>query len=205
VREQLWLNERIAGARRVQAAVTVADDALDSLAERYDDLRGRIKQLEMEPSTPDDRRLLETFNFSFTRQLEQYGLMSLPPSQVSIDRESLIPIDDGIELRFDIALGMSASDTIRTKWAYYVSLMETATNSPTGHHPGLLIFDEPRQQETAKVSLAALIRRLGIVGGNGNQILYATSEDPRELDSFLEGIPHSRLRAPGRHLLSLDI
>jgi hypothetical protein len=128
-------------------------------------------------------------------------LSSLPPEQVSIDSNSLIPTDDGIELRFDIAYGMSASDTIRTKWAYYISLMQTAMNSFTGHHLGMLIFDEPAQQQTAKVSLEALVRELG-KASEGGQVLYATSEDPDDLERFLEGVKHSKLPVVGSRLLS---
>lgn len=203
VREQLWLRDQIESAQRVAATVAAADEGLDELAERYDDVRSKIRELEAEPVSAQDNQLLAAFNSSFSEQLIQYGLSSLPPSQVSIDPDSLIPTDDGIELRFDIAYGMSASDTIRTKWAYYISLLQTATQSPTGHHPGLLIFDEPAQQQTAKISLAALVRELGKASQGGNQILYATSEDPTDLEGFLRGIPHARLLTEGRHLLSL--
>jgi hypothetical protein len=203
VREQLWLRERINGAQRVQSLVAAADEELDSLSDRYDDLRARLRSLESEPMSEQDKRLLSDFNRRFGEQLARYGLSSLPPEQVSIDTNTLIPTDaGGIELRFDIGLGMSASDTIRTKWAYYVSLLETATASASGHHAGLLILDEPRQQETAKMSLAALVQQLGVAASQGSQILYATSEDVEDLEAFLKGIPHERLPAPGEHLLT---
>jgi hypothetical protein len=80
--------------------------------------------------------------------------------------------------------------------------METATRSPSGHHAGLLIFDEPRQQETAHTSLAALIQELRVTTGEGNQVLYATSGNVNELEPILEGVDHFRMPAPGQHLLS---
>jgi hypothetical protein len=202
VREQLWLRERIKSARRVEALVRTGDESLDELADRNDYLRSHIRELEAEAVSSEDKQILSDFNSSFRGQLAEYELRSLPPDQVAIDPNSLIPTDNGIELRFDIAYGMSASDTIRTKWAYYVALMQTASRSRTGHHPRLLIFDEPAQQQTAKMSLAALVRKLGEVSQEGHQILYATSEDPQDLESFLRGIPHSRLPADGQHLLS---
>ncbi|WP_139210100.1 hypothetical protein [Microlunatus flavus] len=202
VREQLWLQDQIASGNRMIALIAAGDDELGQLAERYDYIRGRIRELESEPISPQDQHLLSVFNSGFRQQLLEYGLRSLPAAQVSIDANSLVPTDDGVELRFDIAYGMSASDTIRTKWAYYVSLMQTATNSPQGHHLGLLMFDEPAQQQTAKISLVALVRELGKTSQNGGQVIYATSEDPDDLDEFLRGIPHTRLPAAGRHLLS---
>jgi hypothetical protein len=97
---------------------------------------------------------------------------------------------------------MSASDTVRTKWAYYVALLETALSRPNAHHAGLLMLDEPRQQETAKLSLAALVRRLGVAAAGGAQILYATSEDPADLNTVLAQVAHHRLPAEGKHLLA---
>lgn len=201
VREQLWLRDRIAGAHRVAAIVETADEELDTLAVRNDDLRAQIKGLEDQPASNQDLQILADFNQRFRNQLHRYGLVSLPVEQISIDPNTLMPTDNGVELRFDITVGMSASDTIRTKWAYYVALMEAATASVTGHHAGLLVFDEPRQQETAMSSLSALIRELGAAAKQGGQILYATSGDEVELNAVLATVPHDRLPAPGNHLL----
>ena len=44
------------------------------------------------------------------------------------------------------------SDAIRLKWAYQLGLLELADIVHT-NHPGILLFDEPRQQSSAKVSL----------------------------------------------------
>ena len=201
VREQLWLRDRIDGARRVQALVSTVDEELDELAGRHDALRAQIKGLEDQPASQQDRLILSDFNQRFRNQLNRYGLASLPVEQISIDPNTLMPTDDGVELRFDITVGMSASDTIRTKWAYFVALMETATTSATGHHAGLLVFDEPRQQETAMSSLTALITELGAAAQLGNQILYATSGNQAELNTVLADVPHHRLPSPGGHLL----
>lgn len=95
---------------------------------------------------------------------------------------------------------MSASDTIRTKWAYYTALLETATTASGGHHAGLLMLDEPRQQETDRESLAAFLRRLGD-DADSSQIIYATSERAEILDELFTGITHVRLETSGPHLL----
>jgi hypothetical protein len=201
VREQLWLRDRIDGANRVAAHTEAANEELDTIADLHDALRVRIKGLEDQPMSEQDRQLLSRFNQKFREQLTRYGLASLPVGQINIDPNTLMPTDDGVELRFDITVGMSASDSIRTKWAYYVALLEAATQSGMGHHAGLLVFDEPRQQETALSSLTALLEELGAAAQQGNQVLYATSGDQAELAAALADIPHSRLPAPGRHLL----
>lgn len=97
-------------------------------------------------------------------------------------------------------MGMSASDTIRTKWAYYTALMETAVPDVRGNHLGLLMLDEPRQQETDRQSLSAFLQRLKADSSLG-QILYATSEDSTLLNHLLDEIPHTRLLSTGNHLV----
>lgn len=202
VHEQVRLRDLLEATNRVQVLIETTDEELNGLADRYDDARARLRALEEAADSEDDNRALSDFSQRFSEQLAEYGLISLPAAQVTIDPNSMIPVDDGVELRFDIGLGMSASDTIRTKWAYYVALLETALARPNGHHAGLLMLDEPRQQETAKLSLAALVRRLGVAASSGAQILYATSEDPADLSAVLAQVTHHRLPADGGHLLA---
>ena len=201
LQERLRLRERLESARRVEAVAQVMDESLDRLAEELKDTRRRTMALEGQPQSDADRETVAHFQRAFTEQLANYGLRSLPPGEVTIDQDTFVPVNDGLELAFDLTLGISASDTIRTKWAYFVSLAEAALSSARGHHPGLLVLDEPRQQETDKVSVAALVRRLSRMASEGGQIIFATSEDPDDLDTFLAGLPYSQLNSNGSRLL----
>jgi hypothetical protein len=200
VQERLMLEGKIRAANRVESLVSAVDEDLDELAERLDNIRVRRASLASDDVDDKDVGALTRFKTSFQDQLVSYNLRSLSPREVTIDDKSLLPTHDGFELSFDVAMGMSASDAIRTKWAYYTALMESATASPNGHHIGLLMLDEPRQQETDRRSLAAFLRRLRSDSGLG-QIIYATSEDPDLLTELLSGIPHTRLETDGPHLI----
>jgi hypothetical protein len=79
---------------------------------------------------------------------------------------------------------MSASDTIRLKWAYQLALLEVARTAET-HHAGLVIFDEPQQQKTAKISFKKLLDRAATALASGKQVIFATSEDRDQLEAFL--------------------
>jgi hypothetical protein len=127
----------------------------------------------------------------------------VPPDEVTIDERTLLPINDGFELSFDVALGFSASDAIRTKWAYHTALFETASGQERGHNLGFMVLDEPRQQETDHRSLAAFLDRLNKNRGLG-QVIYATSEKPDVLNGLLKAIPHTIIPVPGQRLLVLD-
>lgn len=200
VQERLALDARLRALSRVRDIVGAVDEELDDLAGRLDDLRARRAAFDASTMDAEDENTMRRFKESFQRQLASYNLRSLSPESVSIDDKTLLPVNDGFELTFDVAMGMSASDTIRTKWAYYTALMEIGMSSSRGHHLGILMLDEPRQQETDRSSLASFLRRLREDSGIA-QIIYATSEDPEILDGLLAEIPHTRIVATGPHLI----
>jgi len=197
------LQNRLRSAAAVKDTCAAVEHELDELSIRFDDVRTRRATLGEASVSAADQATLAAFRLSFQQQLAAYGLRSVPPSEVTIDDRTLLPVNDGFELSFDLALGVSASDTIRTKWAYHTALFETASTQVRGHHLGLLALDEPRQQETDHQSLAAFLERLKTDRDLG-QVLYATSEEPDVLADLLRDIPHTSLPASGQNLLALD-
>jgi hypothetical protein len=202
VQERLVIDGRLRAAVRVRALVSAVDEELDELAERLDDARAKRVALGSGTADAEDQATLRRFRASFQEQLAEYNLRSLSPESVTIDERTLLPVNDGFELTFDVAMGMSASDTIRTKWAYYTALLEASVPQPGARHLGLLMLDEPRQQETDRPSLRSFLHRLRRDSGMA-QIIYATSEDPEVLNRLLGGVPHTRLPAEGPHLINL--
>jgi hypothetical protein len=200
VQERLRLEGRMRAATRVGDIVGAVEEKLDELAASLDSIRTRRAGLDHELGSSEDAATLERFRSSFRDQLESYNLRSLSPRDITIDEDTLLPTHDGFELAFDVALGMSASDTIRTKWAYHTALLETSRENENAHHLTLLMLDEPRQQETDRVSLRAFLERLRF-DSRDSQIIYATSEDPVVLSELLSDIPHHRLPADGSHLI----
>ncbi|MGO9159300.1 MAG: hypothetical protein ACLP7J_01100 [Streptosporangiaceae bacterium] len=203
VQERLTLESRLRGAAAVKDTSAAVEHDLDELSIRHDDVRARRALLGEETGSTTDAAILGALRDSFQQQIEAYGLRSVPPSQVTIDGRTLLPITDGFELTFDLGLGFSASDTIRTKWAYHTALFEAATTQERGHHLGLVVLDEPRQQETDPRSLAAFLNRL-----NGDrelgQVLYATSQSAEVFGPLLRDIPHNSLPASGPNLFVLS-
>jgi len=68
-----------------------------------------------------------------------------------------------------IRISSSASDFIRSEWAFYLSLLQISSL-----HPGVLIFDEPGQHAMSPDSLKQLLKK----GSNlkGKQIIFAISK-----------------------------
>lgn len=135
-----------------------------------------------------DEVKLATLERVLRAQLMAYGFQSLSPEAVEISKETYRPIHEGFDLGFDL----SASDMIRLIWSYLLGLVQTSAELD-GRHPRLLIFDEPRQQDTARLSFRRLLERsatLESVGSDG-QIIFATSEDQVELEEMLGGLPRN--------------
>ena len=111
-----------------------------------------------------------------------------PPGEVTIDERTLLPVDDGFELSFDVALGFSASDAIRTKWAYHTVLFEMAAKQPRGRHLGFLALhhrgSRNRITEASPPSLTGSIQ-IGALG----QVIYVISERRAFLADLLRDIP----------------
>ncbi len=97
---------------------------------------------------------------------------------------------------------ISASDLIRTIWAYQSGMLEVAREAQT-NHPGMLVFDEPRQQSTRDVSFAALLQRASKASKYGQQIIFFTSEEKKRLQEHLVDLDHSLLVVDGRVLKKL--
>ena len=203
VQERLRLESRLRGAEAVKDVCAAVEEELDELSVRLDDVRARRASLGEAAASSTDAAILAAFRNSFQQQIEAYGLRSVPPSEVTIDERTLLPVSDGFELSFDVALGFSASDAIRTKWAYHTALFEMASAQPQGRNLGMLVLDEPRQQETDHQSLAAFLDRLNKDRGLG-QVIYATSEEPEVLNGLLKTIPHTIIPAFTPRLLVLD-
>jgi hypothetical protein len=202
VQERLTLDSRLRGAAAVKDTCAAVEHDLDELSIRLDAVRARRALIGEQTGSSTDATILGLFRDRFQQQIESYGLRSVPPSQVTIDERTLLPITDGFELTFDLGLGFSASDTIRTKWAYHTALFEAATTQERGHHLGLVVLDEPRQQETDPRSLAAFLNRLND-DSNLGQVIYATSQDSEVFAPLLQDIPHNSLPASGPNLFVL--
>jgi hypothetical protein len=71
---------------------------------------------------------------------------------------------------------------------YYLSLLSTSQRLPT-QHCGLVIFDEPGQQEMEKLSLTAFPDWASKKLGANQQVIVATSEERELLAAVLESSP----------------
>lgn len=145
------------------------------------------KELDLIPkdglSTLDLKKLSCLLNL-FRQQLLTYHFSSLTPYSVELSVNNYKPIDsEGFFLEYRI----SASDIIRTIWSYLLGLLELSYMYPT-NHPGILIFDEPRQQGINDRDLSELIKRAAKSYNHKKQVIFFTSDSEQYLSSILTDI-----------------
>jgi hypothetical protein len=176
------LRRRISDLEELRDEWLVVLERLAGLAVRWANVRSELEALRQSDYSNDDRSKLTALEESFRVQLRSFGFQSCPVEQVGLSLDDYMPTHEG----FELALDFSASDGIRIIWAYLMGLLDVSREFAT-NHPGLVVFDEPRQQAAAELSFSVLLRRAADIANHQSQVLFATSEAPSSLARMLNG------------------
>jgi hypothetical protein len=199
VRERMVLEGNIQIFRKLTGYLDNALDSLEMLSREYGECTAALEQLKSDTSERDEAKL-RSLQDSFVSQLDQYGFSSITPaSLLRISRETFRPTYEG----FDLGFNLSASDMIRTIWSYLYGLMEVARKADT-NHLGLLILDEPRQQQADKISFREFARRAAAAKESNQQVVFLTSEDDDTLATMLAGIEHEYISFESKMILPMN-
>jgi hypothetical protein len=166
---------------------------LEDLSDSWAKIQGEKVRLPKEDTSVEDSQKISSWSSLFVEQLKQYDFQSLPPSTISISPYTYRPTHEG----FDLPTNISASDFIRVIWSYLNGLLELSRNFVT-NHPGLLVFDEPKQQSAKELSFAELLKRASESATFEQQVIFATSENRKNLEAMLESVPHKYIAFEGR-------
>lgn len=193
IEQRLRLEQRVLQLVEAQERFSGVIDHLQRQVEDWKDLSAAKAKLPDNRLGEKDIEKLRLFERSIRAQLDLYKFTTFPTSELTVSEDTYRPEKEGFEIGFEL----SASDSIRLKWAYQMGLLEVAKTTAT-NHPGLLVFDEPRQQEAAKVSMAGLLRVAARNGANGAQIIIATSEQLDTIKELTTGLQCNLQTFPGR-------
>ncbi|WP_190264636.1 ATP-binding protein [Glutamicibacter nicotianae] len=197
IANRVRLENRISVLEELSETMSSSQSGIDDLRKRWLEQRDFFKKLTSDDLSEQDLDRILQVQRIVREQLNLYGFRSLQPNEVEIDPTTYRPVHEGFDLGFDL----SASDMIRLIWAYLFAILKVG-QKPGGRHLGLLIFDEPRQQETAKESYGALLEYASTTGKAGAQILFATSEPLESLQEMIgEDSAHLISLLPGEKLL----
>jgi hypothetical protein len=203
IQERIRLEDRVMQASKVMERFEKLLEEFKDLAARWHSNQAALSGLPQADTSSDDKSKLAKWTTLLRDQLGQYGFRSLPIPQLSISQDTYRPEHDGFDLvtnmvgqqpgSLDLQTSISASDLIRTIWAYLQGLLEVSRTTKT-NHPGFVIFDEPRQQSTRDVSFGELLKRASVAHDYKQQIIFFTSEDRTRLRQQLVGLRHRLIR-----------
>jgi hypothetical protein len=200
VRERMALEQRLRVFQVLTEQLDEVLEQLEILAHEFTEYTVALENLKSDTSEQDEAKL-QSLQAAFVSQLDQYGFSSIKPATLlHISRETYRPTYEG----FDLGFNLSASDMIRTIWAYLYGLMEVARTAQT-NHLGLLVLDEPRQQQADKVSFAEFAKRAAAAGAAGQQVVFMTSEDPETLAAMLSGVEYQYINFEGKMIQPLPL
>lgn len=188
---------RLARTIEAENIIEVDFSQLKSLCSQWLAVTEELKKLPDDYLTKDDQRKIKTLEMLFQSHATAFDVRSVAPKDITLSRESYKPEYKGFDLEFDL----SASDLIRTIWAYLHSLLELAREEDT-NHPGLLVLDEPRQQDTNRESFASFFVRAQTSADFDQQVIVTTSEKEEELKRILDGVAHRLIEFKTDHILT---
>ena len=181
VTTQVTLELRRDELRRLDATV---GQQLDGLLEVASDIAAARTELRSLPTgSPDeDIAVLRVVENEMRSRLRSSGFGSYDVDELKLDEDALRPTREG----FDVDTDASASDVVRIKIAYLEAIRKVGTE--VGVHPGLLMLDEPRQQDLEETSFAAILEYLARDTGESGQVIITSATDATALQSLLAGV-----------------
>lgn len=197
---RIRLEAQLQALEKLRDETDDVEETLRHVATRWQDNRRFLAELGKDRLSATDKAKINALGSNFRRQLAEYGFRSLSPADIRISEETYRPTHDGFDLGFDL----SASDMIRSIWAYLLSLAELGRTYPT-NHLGFLALDEPRQQEVEYSDFVSFMRRLAEASGPSLQVLVATSEEESRAQDMLTGVQHNLINVPARRKLLVPL
>jgi hypothetical protein len=199
VREYMNVENRLKMAQSLEAQFREVLANLEALSVEWAEVK-RLERLQAEDLSEEDKKKLASLETSLTNQLAQYGFSSIEPGAVKISPENYRPTYEG----FDLGFNLSASDMIRTIWAYLYGLLEVDREEKQTNHLGLLLLDEPRQQQADKVSFAEFAKRASDASKFSQQVIFMTSEDESTVQAMLQSAKYQYRSFSGKMIQPLE-
>lgn len=210
IEKSVRLQARLAQWEVMQERADSLVDELVVVAKEWARLSSRLKELRTgDDFSWEDKNKISRLQSLVQGHLKTFDFHSFPPSEITLARDNFRPQvlvfdkDSGGEIEKDIGFEASASDGIRLKWSYYLSLLELDENYAT-NHAGLVVFDEPGQQAADPVNLTSLFQVSAKGRPDRHQILIATSEKEHAIKAGLGDRPYNLISFNGYILKPLN-
>lgn len=179
--------ERLIDLKIFLNKLSEASNSFEKIEQRYEliktewrDYLSRKEALPKEYFSELDKKKLAYFEKEFLNLLKIFSFSSITSNEITISHDKYTPIVSGFDIKFD----SSASDNVRLIWSYIIAIYKTSKYF-LGNHPGLIVFDEPGQQQMAVNSQKSLFEVLSKTKG---QVIVGSSLDPEEIEKITKNL-----------------
>jgi hypothetical protein len=163
IEKRIELRKKVTELTMAEEKISEQLNMLSILAADWTAIIGEEAKLPKEYFSDLDKKKLDYLSKQFKSALTSFGYKSKSLEYVSLSTDTYLPsvasIIDISKKDYDIRFDSSASDFIRSIWAYTCSLFECSKETG-GNHPYLIVIDEPAQHSMSNQSLASLLERL---------------------------------------------
>ncbi len=186
VRRQIQIELELSNLQALEAQAEALVAKFKEIADRLAANQTARRALPKDTYSSTDVARISLFEKNFRANASSFGYESADIANIRISLDTLTPILSELELReirtkvqTSLTADSSASDFVRLIWSYLLALYQTS--SPPGyegHHPGLLLMDEPGQHSMRPASQRSLLQLL--IAQRGLQAIVAASFDENE-------------------------
>lgn len=182
VRRQIQIELELSNLQALEQQAEALIHKLKDIADRLAANQVARRALPKETYSEADVARISLFEKNFRANASSFGYESADIAKIRISLDTLTPILSELELReirTSLTADSSASDFVRLIWSYLLALYQTSTTRGyEGHHPGLLLMDEPGQHSMRPASQRSLLQLL--IAQRDLQSIVAASFDENE-------------------------
>lgn len=187
IERKVTLRQQVANLSKTDDSFSDHLKEFKELSKEYEDILKEESVLPKEYFSEKDKVKLNALESEFKSLLVEFGYTSKSEDYVSISRDTYLPSVEALNIKtgsrdYNIRYDSSASDFIRSIWAFTCALHKVSQRS-AGNHPSLIVFDEPAQHSMSNESMAKFLKVLESY--TGAQIIVAASFNNSESD-YLE-------------------
>ena len=191
VEQVVRLESRVNQLLEIQEEIDGSVDELQNIAKQWFELKGELAGVSAADMSALDVEKVSSFQDQVQEFLRSFGFRSFGAREIALAHDDFRPQvirreEDGESVVRNLGFEASASDGIRLKWAYYLALLEVSQRHRI-NHIGMLIFDEPGQQQMKDVDLSAFLAQAAESVRQTGQVVVSTSENIERVRESLKG------------------
>lgn len=205
IEEKVNLKNKVDFYIRLQEKFANKLEALEEWNKSYEDLLKQEARLPAKDFTEDDLKTLKDLKSHFGNLLSSFKYRSKDLRLVDISNDSYLPVVKDFQSgqNYNIKFDSSASDFVRSIWAYTCALYKSSLLN-NGNHPRIIMMDEPEQHSMDDESTMVLFRELSKYR-NCQSIFAASFHNSDEIyQKVTTGLEFNLIRIGGRLIQRME-